>query len=1064
MKLDIFIKRPIFATMLIMFMVVLGAFSFFDLGVDLFPQVDFPVVVVTTNLPGASPEEIETEITKNVEEQINTIAGLDEIQSQSYEGSSVVIAQFILEKDGDTAAEEVRDRVNRVVNEFPYGTKAPTVEKFDMSASPVAQIVVTGTLPIRDLTRIARKQVKEMVETVSGVGNVRVIGGREREVHVLIDPVRLAAKGVSAKDVEDALIQENLELPGGRITEEPRELIVRTMGKIVDSIDFDRIPVKIVNGVPILIRDVAVVKDVEEEQRTFSRFDDVPAITLVVRKQSGTNTVDVVEKIKEKVDEIKKTLPPGMDIFVTQDQSKFILASIHSLEEDVILGAILVSLTVLLFLGNLRSMVICAVSIPASVISTFTLMKWMGFTFNNLTLLALSLATGIVIDDAIIVLENIFRHIEELKESPASAAAKGIGEIAMAVISTTLSLMVIFIPLALMKGIIGRFMFSFGMTMAFAIAVSMIFAFVLTPTMCAHFLKPKEREDVKTTRDSFINRFMDTHYTRLLKWALSHKRTAVVIAIVIMFTSIPSVIFVGKDFVPKDDRSEFNIHVKAPVGTSIKRMDEIMSIIEREVRKLRGVRHLLTSVGNGDNKAVNEGDIYVQLADLDERNFSQKEVMADARKVLKDFTILQTAVQDIGGPGGGSESTFQFRLTGSDLDKLNVYADRLMAKMREKKGFVDVDTTFESGKPEVKVFVDRQKAADLGVRIEDVAKALQLYISGEKEITKFKVEDELYEVRIRLEEEFRNRPFDLLGLTVPAGLGKNGDNVRLDQVARVDETVGPSQIERFMRQRSVEIDANLINLPMGSAKGFVEKEAKRIFDAPGYNVHFLGQAKHLKEMQTNFIMAFLLSFVFMYMILASLFESWIHPVTILCALPLAFPFALFSLFITGSTLHIISILGLFLLIGIVKKNSILQVDYTNTLRAQGLERHDALILASRTRLRPIMMTTLTLVASMVPVALATGAGSATRSPMAIVIIGGQSLCLMVTLILTPVFYSIFDDARTIYFPRWKRWMDGKTVPVREMIKREGAKIKEKILKIWNKLRQKNKPETRLRLS
>jgi len=1032
--------------MLIMFFVVLGCFAFSDIGVDLFPQVDFPIVTVKTTLLGGSPEEIETEITKKIEEQINTIAGVDELLSYSYEGSSYVIAQFILEKGGDLAAEEVRDRVNRVVSEFPFGTKMPVVEKFDAAASPIIQVVVTGDIPIRDLTRIARKQVKEMIETVNGVGNINIVGKREREVHVYIDPVKLAARKLSIADVEKALYSENLELPGGRITEEPRELIIRTMGKIVDSDDFGMIPVAITNGTPVLIRDVAKVEDVEEEQRTFSRYDGTPAITLIVKKQSGANTVDVIEKIKEKVEELRPTLPKGMKIVCAQDQSKFITASIHSLEEDVVLGAILVAFTVLLFLGNLRSMLICAISIPASIISTLTFMNWMGFTFNNITLLALSLATGIVIDDAIIVLENIFRHMEELGEKPMEAAAKGVAEISMAVVSTTLSLMVIFIPLAMMKGIVGRFMFSFGMTMAVSIAVSLFFAFVLTPTMCAHLLKmpsvgkkesaglPRpsgasakqlaDRRNDKSSKDSAINRFMDVHYTKMLKWVLSHRKASVIAAAAIMLSTIPSVIYVGKDFIPKDDRSEFNIHIKAPVGTSIGTMDKIMSDIEDDLKELGGVTNLLTSVGSGDSKAVNEGDIYVQLVGIKERSKTQKEIMKEARVMLKGFPALRTAVQDVGGVGGGSESTFQFRMTGTDLEKLKSYADKMMAVMRAKKGFVDVDTTFELGKPEVRVFIDRQKAADLGVRIEDVANALQLYVSGEKDITKYKVEDELYEVRMRLREEFRKRPTDILSLTVPASISDGAPPVRLDQVAYISETSGPSQIERFMRQRSIEINANLTEtLAMGDAKQFVTKEAEGLFDEPGYKVNFVGQAKYLKEMQTNFLLAFLMSFIFMYMILASLFESMLYPVTILLSLPLAFPFAILSLFATGSTLHIISILGLFLLIGIVKKNSILQVDYTNTLRARGMERHEALIQASRTRLRPIMMTTLTLVASMIPVALSRGPGSSGRAPMAIVIIGGQSLCLLVTLLLTPVFYSVFDDVQVKWLPRWKERID-----------------------------------------
>lgn len=1016
-SVDTFIKRPIFATMIIMAMVVLGIFSFARLGVDLFPKIDFPVVSVKTDLLGASPEEIETEISKKLEESINTIAGLDELQSFSYEGRSMIWAQFVLEKDSDVAAQDVRDRVNRVINDLPEGTKQPVVEKFDFAGVPVVQVAVSGNMPVRDLTRITRKRVKEILETVDGVGDVRMIGSREREIHVRIDPAKLAGYGLSVFDIQTALQNQNIELPGGYITEEPREIVVRTMGKIVDSKDFGAIPIDTFGSTPVLIRDIAEVEDVDAVMRSFSRFDNRPCITVAIRKQSDANTVDVAVAVAKKVAEIQKTLPPEMKADIVQDQSIFVLSAVHSLEEDLILGAILVSLTVLLFIRNLRGMIICAISIPVSLISTFTLMKILGFTLNNLTLLALSLANGIVIDDAIIVFENIFRHLEEKKENPVAAASKGLDEIALAVVSTTLSLMIIFVPLAFMYGIIGRFMFSFGLTMAFTIGVSLIVAFVLTPMMCSRFLKVGKHAE-KTSRDTFLNRFVDTHYTRMLNWALSHRKTAVMAALVIMFSTIPSIMLVGKDFIPKDDRSEFNIHIKAPEGTSINEMDRIASQLEENLWKIRGVTHLLTSIGGGDNQAVNEGDIFVKILDLKKRSFTQIDVMNDARSMLAEYPMLRTSVQFTGG-GGGGEAEFQFRLTGPDLDKLKIYADQLTSAMRQKKGFVDVDTSLVFGKPEVRINIDRQRAADLGVTADDISRAMQLLVSGEVDITKYKVEDELYEVRIRLPDDYRSKPTDLFQLPIPAHKEHMPKGVvRLDQIASFEETTGPSQIDRYMRQRSIQIEANLLDLPQSEAKSFVLGEAKKMQVAPGYDFQFVGHSKYMQEMQSSFTMAFLLSVIFMYMILASLFESWLHPVTILASLPLAFPFAILSLLITHMTLHIISILGLFLLIGIVKKNAILQVDYTNTLRARGEPRNAALVEASRTRLRPILMTTMVLIASMIPVAFSRGPGSASRAPMAVVIIGGQSLCLLITLLLTPVFYSLFDDMQVSWIPRW----------------------------------------------
>lgn len=1016
---DTFIRRPVFATTIILAMVVLGVFSFLRLGVDLMPKVDFPIVIVTTELLGASPEEVETEISKRIEESVNTIAGLDELQSFSYEGRSQIVAMFVLEKDPDVAAQEVRDRVNRVINDLPEGTKQPVVEKFDFASAPIVQVAVSGTLPMRDLTRITRKQVKEILETVDGVGEVRVIGAREREVHIQIDPVRLAANGFSIFDLETALQRNNIELPGGYLTEEPREITVRTMGKIVNAKDFGAIPIQIYGSTPVLVRDVATVEDADEVMRSFSRLNGEPCITLSIRKQSDANTVEVAKKIREKVVEIEPALPAGVKIQIIQDQSRFVLAAVHSLEEDLVLGAILVALTVFVFIRSLRGMLICAISIPVSLISTFTLMKAMGFTLNNLTLLALTLANGIVIDDAIIVFENIFRHLEEKKEGARKAASTGLNEIAMAIVSTTLSLLVIFVPLAFMQGIVGRFMLSFGLTMAFAIGISLIVAFVQTPMLCSRYLKLKPgHETGHTSRDTRLNRVLDHTYSRGLRWALTHRRTSVVVAACIMLSSIPAVVLVGKDFYPEDDRSEFNIHLKAPEGTSIGEMDVVTAGLEERLRATSGVKDLLPAIGGGNSGKVNEGDIYVKLVDLDERDFAQQDVMNEVRAFLKEYPSLRASVQSVGGPGGG-EAMFQMRLTGPSLEKLKVYADRITSQMRQKKGFVDVDTSFVFGKPELRVNIDRQRAADLGVTAYDVARTLQLLVSGEADITKFKVDDELYEVRIRLLDAYRSHPADIRQLPIPATKEHMPQTpIRLDQIADFEETMGPSQIDRYMRERSIEVNANLDGLPVGEAQAFVLEAADKDGMEPGYKFQSVGSAKYMKEMMTNFMMAFILSVIFMYMILAALFESWVHPVTILFSLPLAFPFAILSLLVTGKTLHIISILGLFLLIGIVKKNAILQVDYTNTLRKRGMERMEALIEASRTRLRPILMTTSVLIVSMIPVAFSSGSGSASRQPMAVVIIGGQSLCLAVTLLLTPVFYSIFDDMQTVWIPRW----------------------------------------------
>jgi hydrophobic/amphiphilic exporter-1 (mainly G- bacteria), HAE1 family len=1009
---DLCIRRPVFATMLIMALVVLGLFSYAGLGVDLFPNVDFPTVTVTTTLRGAGVEEMETSVTKPIEEIINTIDGIEDLRSVTKEGISTIRVQFVLEKNGDVAAQDVRDKVSTVLSRLPVGTDPPVIQKFAVDSFPVMRIAVSGKRNLREVSEIARKQVKEGIETERGVGAVIVVGQRERAINIDVDPDRLAAYNLSIGQVKRAIAAQNVEIPGGRIDEDRRELVLRTMGRIGRAEDFKDLIVGNFQGRPILIRDIGTVTNGVVEPRSRSRLDGENAVQLIVRKQSGTNTVQVVDRVKERLRQLRSVLPPDIRTEVIVDQSRFIKRSIEEVKFHLLLGAVLVVLTVLLFIHDWRSTLIASVAIPASIISAFALIGYMGFTLNNITMLALVLAVGIVIDDAVVVLENIFRHIEEKGESPMAAASKATREIALAVMATTLSLLVIFVPLAFMAGLVGRFFKSFGVTVAFAVAVSLLVSFTLIPMLSSRFLKPKRGE--KSSKQSRFYSWVDRAYGWILAWSLRHRWVIVLAGVVTVLWTVPLFYGVGKTFIPSDDQSEFEVIVQTPGGYSLEETDRVFKELEGRLRGLRGVTNILTTIGDTTGQVkpgegdVTTGSTYVRLVDLSARDYSQFDVMAEARKLFEAYPDLRVSVQGVSSfSGGGTRSTdLEFNLRGPSLERLQAYSDKVIAEMRRTPGFVDIDTTLSVRKPELRTLIDRQKASEFGIQIEDIASALQTYVGGEP-VSKYQEEDEQFDVWLRAAKSKRDDPQAIMNLTVPA---RNGALVKIANMVDLTEELGPSQIDRYNRQRKVTIVSNLLpSLPLGEAVEKVQTMVRQLDLPPTYTADFTGRAKILAETMTNFAIAFTLSFIFMYMVLAAQFESFLHPVTIMLALPLTLPFALFSLVILGQPLDIYAMFGLFMLFGIVKKNGILQIDYTNTLRAQGMERDKAIIEANHARLRPILMTTLMLVFAMIPIALGEGPGAAARASMAKVIVGGQALSLLITLLITPVSYSLFDD-------------------------------------------------------
>jgi HAE1 family hydrophobic/amphiphilic exporter-1 len=1081
---EICVRRPVFATMLILSLTVVGVFSFSTLGVDLFPKIDLPTITVTVVNPGASPREIETEVTDKVESAVNTISGIDELRSTSVEGVSQVFITFLLEKNADVAAQEVRDKVNLISGDLPETAEQPIIQKLDTDAAPVLRIAVSANKALREVTDIADKDVKKRIESINGVGNVEIVGGATREIHVWVDPDKMRAYNVTVPEVVAAVRAQNMEVPGGRLDEGTRELTVRTMGRITNPADFNNIAVSTRGTYAVKISDIGYTADESEEQRTSARLNGQPAVTLVVSKQSGQNTVQVSDAVKERL----KELQPGLDkkgvrTQLVGDQSIFIKAAVEAIETHLVEGGLLAALVVFLFLWNFRSTLIAAIAIPTSIIATFGLMAAMGYTLNQITMLALTLMVGIVIDDAIVVLENIFRFVEEKGYDAFQAAIEGTREIGLAVMATTLSLLAVFVPVGFMGGIVGRFMSSFGFTSSFAIAVSLLVSFTLTPMLAARLIKreaaaegpgtasvpsegdapagladeskvvaggpaalstahetaaaemtdappseevasrePHASNELHAPHSSKQSRWygpIDRTYTWMLRWSMAHRWVVIVACVLVIISIVPLFKFVGKNFLPVDDQSQFEVSVRTPEGSTLAATSAVVEKIAADIRRMPGVTDTLVTIGSGQQQTVNLASIYVKLSDLNERSVTQLDLMGKSRELIaKNYpNDLRASVQPVAAISGGGNrnSDIQYVIGGPDLQKLTEYSAKLLERMKTIPDVVDADSTLIVGKPEVQVRIDRGRAADLGVKVGDIAQALNVLVAGQK-VSTFNEGTDQYDVRVRAIGQSRTSPQALANLFVQSS---NTGWTNLSNLVHLEEGTGPSAIDRLNRQRQVTLMANV--KPGGSQAAVIDQMnqfVKELNVDPSYTTGLAGRSKELGRAGYYFMLAFTLSFIFMYMILAAQFESFIHPVTILLTLPLAIPFGILSLLLTGQSVNIFSGLGLLLLFGVVKKNAILQIDHTNELRSHGMERLEAIIQANRDRLRPILMTTVALVAGMLPLTLSTGPGSGTNRSIGVLVVGGQSLCLLLTLLAVPVFYSLFDDvSRSHIFSR-----------------------------------------------
>jgi HAE1 family hydrophobic/amphiphilic exporter-1 len=1058
---EICIRRPIFAAMLVLSLVVVGAAGYFQLGVDRFPAVDLPSVMVRTTLPGAAPEDVEAEVSDEIEAVVNTVEGISELRSISGSSMSMVIATFNLERDIDSAADDVRDRVQTVLRKLPLGTQPPVITKQNNDSAPVLTVALAADRSIRELTELANRVVKVQLERASGVGDVQVIGGQERAIKVWLRADKLRAFGIPISAVRDAIARQNENLPGGNVTSATREETLRTMGRVVDPREFGNLVVASVHGAPVRLSDLGYTEDGTYEQRSLARLDGVPTVIIELRRQSGANTVATIEAAKESLALIRGQLPQDVRLELVRDQSRYIYAALSEINTHLILGGILASLVVLAFMRSLRSTVIAAVAIPASVISTFGMMWALDFTLNGVTMLALVLMVGVVIDDAIVVLENIFRFVEEKRMDAFSAAKAATQEIGLAVLATTLSLVVIFLPVSFMSSISGRFLYQFGITAAVAIVVSLLVSFSLTPMMSARLLKSgtaDEQHAQPESRGGLYGR-LDALYARALSFALAHRALVCGVAALVMLSAVPLYGMVKLEYIPGDvDEAEFEISVTAPQTASIGAMDEVMRRVDRDLRSVRGVRTSLVQAGGNFFGAVNGGNGFVRIAPHDERtfslsrlaretlrltpwrafqgNYSQRDVMSDVRKKLRRYRDLRTAVRNASAFNIGSGNfEIDFSIRGPDLQELARYSERLREKSETIPGVVDADVTLKLDKPERRVIIDRERAADLGVRIEDIAQTLRLGVGGDEEVSRFRDDsaNENYDVQLRLVDADRNAVDAISQLYVPrSGQGASAGQdvlptsttasalaggapaasnlVRLDSLVRIEPALSPSRIDRLDRQRVSALRAGVgPGHALADRLEALKKAADELEMPAAYSTRIMGRGRELERTFDEFLWAFSLSIIFMYMILASQFESLLHPLTILLSLPLSVPFALFSLWATDNTLNLYSALGMLVLFGVVKKNSILQVDHMNKLRDTGMERRQAILRANRDRLRPILMTTLALVFGMLPLWVGSGPGAEERRAIAVVVIGGQTLSLLLTLIVTPVAYSLLDD-------------------------------------------------------
>ncbi len=1016
MKLaDVSIRRPVFATMMIMSLVVLGLFSFIKLNVDLYPDVDIPVVVITTILPGAGPEQIETDVTKIIEDAVNPVEGVDFIQSTSQENVSLVVITFKLEIDGKDAAQNVREKISAIRAKLPADIEDPVIQRYDPASFPIMSLSVAGDMSEKDITTFTKDVVKKRLENIPGVGSVDLVGGAEREIQIEVDAAKLRAYNISIQDVIMNVGAQNVEIPGGNVTEGNSQLLVRTMGKYKSVDDFNKIIVATPMGRPVYLSDVANVVDGTKEKKSLTRVNGKIAVGLNIIKQSGSNTVQVAKEVNKQIELLKSEIPSGVTINVAQDNSIFIKDSINDVLFDILYGGLLAVIVIFLFLANFRATVISGLALPASIIASFILMYALNFTLNMMSLLALSLAVGLLIDDAIVVIENIYRHMSQ-GETPLEAAKSASEEIGLAVMATTFTIVAVFVPVAFMPGIVGRFFYEFGITISAAVLVSLFVAFTLTPMLASKWL---HREDEALTKDGNILKkilyyfnhsfeLLNVKYEKALRWSLTHRKTIVFSAILIFIGSFMLMGLLGSQFFPESDQSSFSIVINSSPGSSLDQTSSICEKVETKLKNKREVKTILTTIGSG-NDPVTKANILVKLIPTHDRTKSDKDLMSEIRREVKNIAGAKIGIRVPGGPGG-NEKAVTMSVRGEDIKKLQLISGKVENIVKSTVGAVDVENSLELSKPELRINIDREKASDLAVSPLVIASSIRSMVDGYV-ATQYQEGDEQIDVRVRLKKSDRSNLNDLAMLTIKSNkkIGLKDWVLPISDVAAITQDFGPSKINRYARQKEIRVDANLEGRLLGNVLADIKKETDKLELEPGYTIEVIGQGKMQSDAFLNILISLLLAIVFVYIVLAAQFDSFVHPFSIMLALPMSIIGAVIMLLIFGSSLSVMSMIGIIMLMGLVTKNGILLVDFTNVLRDRGLSRFDALVKAGPTRLRPILMTTFAMIFGMIPVALGLGEGAEFRAPMGQAVIGGLVTSTLLTLFIVPVVYSILDD-------------------------------------------------------
>ncbi len=1020
---DLSIKQPVLATMLAVSLMVLGVYSYRQLSVDMYPDVEIPVLTVQTQYPGASPETVEREVTKRIEESLNTISGVRHISSTTTEGLSAIVVEFHLGTNIHTAQQDAQAKINALRADFPRDMEEPVIQRIDFNAMPIISVAVeSASADIKTLSLLAEKVIKKRFENVPGVGEVKLVGLARREIQVLADREKLKSFGLTYAELAGALQRENLDLPAGKLEQRQHEPLVRVAGKFRSVDEFENMIVAVRNGRPIYLPEIARIVDGIEDRRSASLINERSGLSLDIVKQSGANTVDVADGVERKISEVNAELPAHIRLRKVVDKSVFIRESVHDVQVTLVIGAFLTVLIVFLFLNSWRSTVITGLALPVSVISTFIVMSALDFTLNVLTLMGLSLAIGLLIDDAIVVRENIVRHMH-MGADHFTAAREATAEIGLAVMATTFSIIAVFVPVAFMGGIIGRFFYQFGITVGFAVLVSLYVSFTLDPMLSSRWYDPAADPNVPRTWFGRGLQKINDQLDRLqgllgatLGWALSHRWAIILIGAFAVISSLALFGRLGSAFMPDADPGDFRVTYKAQPGVSLGRSMEIARELVAEIRKNPAVAYTYTTIGGSGDRPINEGGIYVKLRERDERPHFLA-VMAEMRERMKRFPALRTSVGNAEEFAGESKP-IQMSLRGDDLRRLVPFSERLMDLARETPGATDVDTSEEQRRPEVQVRVDRKAAGDLGLDIGTVATTVRGLVAGEV-VSQFEDPDgDSYDVRFRVDPAQRARSGDLLDLDLP---GRGGRAlIPLRQVASLDDGTAPSNIRRRDLMREVRISANTQGRSLGEVVNDIKLRAEDLNLPAGYNITYTGEAEDMRESFGYVGDSLLLAVVLIFAILASQFRSFLQPLAIMLSLPLSLIGVAGMLFLVKDTLNIMSMIGLILLMGLVTKNAILVVDFANVQRRAGATRREAVIAAARVRLRPIIMTTMAMIFGMLPLAFEWGAGAEFRAPMARAVIGGLITSTLLTLIVVPVVYTYLDDLGERVVRRWTR--------------------------------------------